>query len=421
MVTVEAIAVAAATLILVVTRPWGLSEGISAIAGAAVILILQLVSPLSALRLELSNWNIFLFFLGMMTVAALADQSGVFDVVAATVARVARGQVMLLYIAIFAVGAIISTLFANDSAALVLTPIVYALVSRLALDPLPFVFATTFIADTASVGLPVSNPLNVILADAFHLDLASYLGHLWLPALLVIAINLLVFLVLFRRDIRGRFSQPTPAKKSAGLPSTFAILVVLAFAYLFASAIRFSLGIVACAGAAALALNLIRLGSLDTSRVKNEISWAIFGFIGGMFILVQALHSAGVTAALGRVLLHFSHGSSLSAIAATTIGSALGSNAINNLPMALVMVKSIQTVHVAAGIRLDLIYATIMGCDLGPNLTHLGSLATFLWLFFLRRKGLNVSAWDYLKIGVVVTPLLLAGSILGLWVTSGMG
>ncbi|MBV9281179.1 MAG: arsenic transporter, partial [Chloroflexi bacterium] len=187
---------------------------------------------------------------------------------------------------------------------------------------------------------------------------------------------------------------------------------------LLASAFAFPLGIVALAGAAALAINLRRLGALDPRRLGQEISWPIFAFIAGMLLVVQGLHDTGVTADLGRGLTAAAGGSTLKAIAVGTAGTAAGSNLINNLPMGLVMVSTLPPLRVTASTRLDLTFATILGCDLGPNLTHLGSLATFLWLFFLRRKGLDVSTWDYFRIGVVVTPLMLAAAIVGLWLTS---
>jgi arsenical pump membrane protein len=418
MAAAEAVAIAVLTLCLIVIRPRGLNEGLASLLGAVLVLLLGLVPIGQAIRLELATWNVFLFFLGMMAVAALADQSGVFDRVAFEAARLARGRVAVLYLAVFLLGAVISILFANDSAALVLTPIVYGLVVRLTLDPLPFVFATTFIADTASIILPVSNPLNVIVADSFHLDLASYVSHLWLSALLVILINLAVFFLLFRTSLQRRCSRIAQPPSPVGLTSTLVLLALLAIAYLVASADRFPLGVVSLFGAVIMAMNLLRLRSLRIARLGRDISWPIFAFIAGMLVVVQSLHDSGVTSALGRGLVHTASGSHLAAIAVTTIGTAIGSNLINNLPMALVTVSTIHPLHLAPGIRLDLIYGTIMGCDLGPNLTHLGSLATFLWLFFLRRQGLDVSTWDYFRIGIVVTPLMVLGAIVGLWLTS---
>lgn len=406
------------TLGLVITRPWGLNEGVTALLGAALVLLVGLVPFASAVRLELATWNVFLFFLGMMAIAALADQSGVFDVVALAAARLARGRIVLLYVSLFALGAVISLFFANDSAALVLTPIVYTLVVRLSVDPLPFVFATTFVADSASIGLPVSNPLNVILADSFHLDLGSYVAHLWLAAVVVVVINLIVFLLVFRRELRGRYAPLEALEARVGLRSTFALLAAVAVAYSLASAHRFPVGIVAAVGALALALNLRRLRSFDSGRFRSDFSWPIFGFIGGMLLVVQGLQNSGVTSALGRALVRATGGSDLTTIAVTTVGTALGSNLINNLPMSLVMTSTLHPLHVTSGMKLDLIYSTVLGCDLGPNLTHLGSLATFLWLFFLRRKGMQISTFEYFKLGIMVTPLMLVGAILSLWVTT---
>lgn len=419
MAAIEAVLVAVFTLFLIVTRPRGLNEGIAALIGAVIVMLLRLVPVTSAISVELRNWNIFLFFLGMMVIAALVDHSGVFDLVAFHAARVAGGRVAVLYAAVFLLGAAISLLFANDSAALVLTPIVYALVVRLSLDPLPFVFATTFIADTASIGLPVSNPLNVIVAEHFDLGLVAYVSHLWLPALFVILINFGAFAVIYRHAIHGHFEEmPSPSPR-AGLSLSLLLLSLIAAGYLIASALRFPLGIVAVGGAVLLAIHLARFGDLDLGSIGHEIGWPIFGFIAGMFLVVQGLQDTGVTAALGRELATASGHSHLSAIAVTTVGTAIGSNLVNNLPMALVMASAVPAAHVPPQLRLDLIYSTILGCDLGPNLTHLGSLATFIWLFFLRRKGLDVSAWDYFRIGIMVTPLMLAGAILGLWVTAG--
>jgi arsenical pump membrane protein len=303
----------------------------------------------------------------------------------------------------------------------VLTPIVYALVLRLSLDPIPFVFATTFIADTASIGLPVSNPLNVIVVDRFHIGLVPYVSHLWLAALLPIAANAAAFFLLYRRQLRGHFRVPaeTPTA-SAGLASTAAGLFLVAVAYLVASALELPLGVVAVAGAVLLALNLWRVDMLRLGRLRREMSWPIFGFIAGMLLVVQALHDSDITEHIGALLLLAGRGSGVAAIVSSTIGAALGSNLINNLPMALVMTRTIPEIHASTAVHQSLIYGTIAGCDLGPNLTHLGSLATFIWLFFLRRKGLDVSAWDYLRVGALVTPLLLASAIAGVWLAGAL-
>lgn len=417
MYAAEAALLLALTLGLVLWRPLGLNEGVSALIGAGGVVVLGLAPPRTVLRLIANDWNIFLFFLGMMVIAAAADQSGVMDAVAVGTARLARGSTRSLFVAVFGLGAAVSLLFANDTAALVLTPIVYAVVVRLKLDPLPFVFATTFVADTASIALPVSNPLNVILFDAFDLTLGAYVQRLWLPALLALLVNLFIFMLVFRRALRGRFDSGALERQSGHVPAApYAILAALTVAYLLASALQFPLGPVAVAGAVVLLVYLWWSGSLDMRALRREISWPIFGFIAGMVVLVGAIEQAGLTGRLGAALVSMAGASPLRSIALTTMGAAVGSNIINNLPMALVMTSGIQAAGVSPHTP-DLVYAAIIGCDLGPNLTHLGSLATFLWLFYLRRQGLEVSARSYLRLGLITTPPMLLAAILGLWLT----
>lgn len=417
MSSAEAIAITVLTLAAVIARPRDLDEGLAALAGGVLVLVFGLVSIGHAIRLELGAWNVYLFFLGMMAIAGLADQSGVFDWVAYGASRAAGGRVLRLYLLLFFVGAGVAILFANDSAALVLTPIVYALVVRLSLDPLPFVFATTFIADTASVALPVSNPLNIIVADRFGIGLGPYVSRLWLPAALAIAVNLVVFLVLFRRQIRGRFRIGQPHEHARPTRAAV-ILCLLAMGYLLSSASGFPLGITACVGAGVLAVDLLIRRALDPGRLFRDINPSIFAFLAGLQLVVEGLTGADVTGHLGLALVRVAGSSHLGAIAASAVGAALGSNVINNLPMALVMVSAVSSVPASQSVRLDLVYGTIVGCDLGPNLTHLGSLATLIWLLFLRRKGLDVSTWDYFRIGMLVMPLTLAAAILGLWITA---
>jgi len=171
-----ALAILLVTVGLVFTRPKGISEGLSALIGAALAIILRLISPAKALNSVVESWNIFLFFLGMMAIAALADQSGAIDFLAQLASSISKGSTLRLFILICITGAAISTLLANGTTAVVLTPIVYTLVLRLSLDPLPFMFATTFIADTASIGLPVSNPINLIISEQTGIDLPHYIS-----------------------------------------------------------------------------------------------------------------------------------------------------------------------------------------------------------------------------------------------------
>lgn len=245
---------------------------------------------------------------------------------------------------------------------------------------------------------------------------------LLLPSLLVIGINIAAFFLLYRRQLKGRFdakrlpSATESIKHKGYFRYTCAVLVLVAIAYVVASATQFSLSLVALAGAGLLLVGALWWKQSTLLNTSRHISWSIFGFIAGMFIVVRAVEDTHLTAQFGQLLLYLSGGSSFGAVIVGTLGAALGTNLINNVPMAVVLTSALSGVqHIAPSARLGFIAATIFGSDLGPNLTTVGSLATVLWLLILRRRNLDVSGLDYFKIGILVTPLMLLAGALTIW------
>ncbi len=414
--------IALLTLIGIMTRPFKFNEAMIAMAGAALLLILGLISPWDAFTTLYNDWNTFFFFLGMMSLSALAEAAGLFDWLAAQAARLAGGSTKRLLLNTFLLGSMISMVLSNDATALILTPIVYTLVTRLRLPVLPFLFACTFIADTASFLLPVSNPINIILLATFRLNLWTFLRLLLLPSLVVIVINVAMFFLLYRKQLRGQFDAKRLPSAAASIKHqgyfryTCIVLLFVAIAYIISSAIQAPLSLVALGGAFLLLIGALRWRQISFKGLGGHISWSIFGFIGGMFLVVRAVEETKLTTQFGQVLIHLSGGTSFGAVMVGTIGAALGTNLINNLPMAVVMRSALGGVgHIASSTRLGFIAATIFGCDLGPNLTTVGSLATVLWLLILRRRNLDVSGLDYFKIGIMVTPLMLLAGALTIW------
>jgi arsenical pump membrane protein len=414
--------IAILTLVGIMVRPWKVNEAMVALAGAALLLILGLINPGDAISTLLNDWNTFFFFLGMMSLSALAEVAGLFDWLAVQAARLAGNSARRLFLNTFVLGCLISMILSNDATALILTPITYSLVTRLRLPVLPFLFACTFIADTASFLLPVSNPINIILLSKFPLDLGTFLRLLCLPCLLVISMNIAMFFLLYRRQLRGHFDiKRLPAleetiKHKSYFRYTCIVLVLVAVAYITASAAQFPLSLVALVGALALFIGALIWKQTTLPDVGKQISWSIFGFIGGMFIVVQAVESTGLTTQFGQLLLHLSGGNSFGAVMVGTFGSALGTNLINNVPMAVVLTSALQTTqHAPIMVQHAFIAASIFGCDLGPNLTTVGSLATVLWLLILRQRNLDVSGLDYLKVGIIVTPFMLFIGALAIW------
>jgi arsenical pump membrane protein len=415
-------AVGVLTLIGIMTRPFRWNEASIAMAGAAILLLLGLIAPADAFLTLLRDWNTFLFFLGMMGLSAMAEAAGLFDWLAVQAARLAGKSAARLFLNVFLLGSLISMLLSNDATALILTPIVYVLVTKLRLPVLPYLFACTFIADTASFLLPVSNPINIIITSRFPLDLLTFLRLLLLPSLVVIGINIGIFFLLYRKQLKGNFdigrlpSADQAVKHKAYFCYTCVVLAVSAVAYLIASAAQFPLSLVAMGGALLLLIGSLSWRQITLRETASRISWSIFGFIGGMFIVVRAIEDTGLTARFGNWLIHLSGGTSLGAVAVGTAGAAIGTNLINNVPMAVVMISALDGIqHASPAIQHGFVAATIFGCDLGPNLTTVGSLATVLWLLILRQRNVDVSGLDYFKVGVLVTPLMLLAGALTIW------
>ena len=427
---IAALIIAAITLGLIMFRPRRLNEAAAALAGALAMLLLGIVSPGQALGVLAANCDVFGFFLGLMSIAALVERSGFFDWAATLAARLAHGDSRRLFLNVLLAGVAISTLFSNDATALILTPIVYALVTRLRVRALPFMFACTFIADTASFVLPVSNPINILVLSSFRLDLGTFLRLLLVPSLVAIGLNIGLFLLLFRRQLRGRFDTKQLGTPDDAIrhPAYFrfacVVLGLVAVGYLVAAAARWPLSPVALGGAVLLLGGALRWRAIHPPDLAREISWPIFGFVAGMFVVVAGIEQVRLTnvfaSALRGLATLGTHGapgpSVLGAVLVGTFGSAVGANVINNVPMALVMTTTIPHFGpLSPNARLGLIGGTIFGCDLGPNLTTVGSLATILWMLLLRRRGVEVSALDYFRVGILVAPIMLLAGALAMW------
>jgi arsenical pump membrane protein len=420
--TVLAACVGVLTLIGIMTRPFRWNEALIAMGGAVVLLVLGLISPVDAFSTLIRDWNMFLFFLGMMGLSALAETAGLFDWLAFQAARLAGKSATRLFLNVFLLGSLITMVLSNDATALILTPVVYVLVTKLRLPVLPYLFACTFVADTASFLLPVSNPINIIILSRFPLDLLTFLRLLFLPSLVVLGTNVAIFFLLYRKQLKGSFdikrlpSADEAVKHKAYFRYTCWVLAIVVCAYVIASAIQFPLSFIALSGAVLLLIGGLCWGRTSLPQIGKRISWSIFGFIGGMFIVVRAIEDTGLTTVFGNWLIHLAGGTSFGAVMVGTVGSAVGTNLINNVPMAVVMISALGGIqHVPPVVQHGFIAATMFGCDLGPNLTTVGSLATVLWLLILRQRNVDVSGLDYFKVGVVVTPLMLLAGALTMW------
>jgi arsenical pump membrane protein len=402
--------VVALTLVMIVARPRGLGEAWAAAAGAVAMLLLGAVSPSDALAVGRETADVLLFLLGMMVLTGLVEQAGVFDRLAEAVAGLARGSGLALYSLVFLLAAVVTALLSLDVTVLILTPIVYALVSRRRLDALPFMFACTFVANTGSLILPISNLTNLLLYAQAGLDFGAFAGRLWLPNTIAVLANLLVFRWLFRDRLPARFDpSPDPPPEADWWFWTAAVCLVVTLGILLASGLaRRPLSWAALAGGGLL----LAIGLLGRRVHPREtlaaVSWPLFVFVIGMFLLVRGFEQTWVD----RLVIALPT-APLPALLLAVGANAVGSNIVNNVPMTLLSLPFV--IRADGPAREALTYGTLVGANIGPTLTTYGSLATMLWLALLRKRGLDVSTLEYLRVALIATPIVLATTTLTLW------
>jgi arsenical pump membrane protein len=405
--------IAAAATAGVIFRPFSWPEFIWAVAGAVLLTVFGLLPVSDALAGVAKGTDVYLFLVGMMLLAELARQEGLFDWLAAQAAGHAKGSARRLFGLVFAVGTVVTVFLSNDATAVVLTPAVAAVVrAAKAKDPLPYLFICAFIANAASFVLPISNPANLVIYGSHMPPLLRWLPSYALPSVL----SVVATFVVLRWSQRAQLRQPicraieTPDLSVAGKLAAFGIAVT-AGVLLASSAFDIPLGLPTfLAGAATAILVLIRSEHGPLAVVK-DISWGVLPLVAGLFVLVEALEKTGVTNDLAAPLADLAGRSAAAATWVSGVVLAVGCNLMNNLPAGLVAGRVVEIARVPEHVRA----AVLIGVDLGPNLSVTGSLATILWLTALRREGIRVSAWRFLKLGALVMPPALVLAIAGVF------
>jgi len=405
------------TLTLVIWQPKGLGVGWSATLGAVLALVFGVVSLHDIPAVWAIIWNATATFIALIIISLLLDEAGFFEWAALHVARWARGDGRRLFAFLVLLGAAVSALFANDGAALILTPIVMSMLLALRFSPaatLAFVMGAGFIADTASLPLVVSNLVNIVSADYFKLGFNAYAAVMAPVNLVAVAATLLVLWLYFRRDIPLRYATdelklPAMAVRDR---ATFRVGWVVLLALLASLFVLEPMGIPVSAVAAACAAVLFAVAArghvISTRRVLREAPWQIVVFSLGMYLVVYGLRNAGLTDSLVTALNWLAGHGLWTASLGTGLIAALLSSVMNNLPSVLIGALSIHASDAQGVVREAMIYANVIGCDLGPKITPIGSLATLLWLHVLARKGVYIGWGYYFKVGLLLTvPVLL--------------
>ncbi len=405
------------TLILVIWQPKGLGVGWSAALGAVLALAAGAVSLQDIPTVWAIVWNATATFIAIIVISLLLDEAGFFEWAALHVARWAKGSGHRLFAFCVLLGAAVSAVFANDGAALILTPIVMSMLMALRFSPgatLAFVMAAGFIADTASLPLVVSNLVNIVSADFFRLGFTEYASVMVPVSLASVAATLLVLFAYFRKDVPKSYALDALREPSAAIRdrATFIVggwtLLILLLGLFALEPLGIPVSAVATACAAVLFAVAAKGHKISTRRVLREAPWQIVVFSLGMYLVVYGLKNAGLTDLLTRLLDYLAGWGLWSAALGTGLLSALLSSVMNNMPSVLIGALSIQASDTHGLVREAMIYANVIGCDLGPKITPIGSLATLLWLHVLERKGMRITWGYYFKVGILLTlPVLL--------------
>ena len=411
------------TLVLVIWQPRGLGIGWSASLGAALALLLGVVSVADIAVVWGIVWNATAAFVAIIIISLLLDEAGFFEWAALHVARWGGGSGMRLFALFVLLGAAVSALFANDGAALILTPIVMALLLALGFSPaatLAFVMAAGFIADTASLPLVVSNLVNIVSADFFNIGFGTYAAVMVPVNLVSVLASLAVLVLYFRRHIPASYAlaqlrAPAEAiRDHATFRAGWVVLLLLLVGFFALEPLGVPVSVVAAAGAVVLLLVAGRGPVISTRKVLRGAPWQVVVFSLGMYLVVYGLRHAGLTQSMAGLLNVFAQGGVWGAALGTGFLAALLSSVMNNMPTVLVGALAIDASTATGVVKEAMVYANVIGCDLGPKITPIGSLATLLWLHVLAQKGVVIGWAYYLKVGAVLTLPVLAVTLAAL-------
>ena len=405
-------AIAAVATFGVIVRPWNLPEFVWTIAGAAMLVLFQLLPWKEAVAAVGEGTDVYLFLIGMMLLSEVARKEGLFDWLAIRAVRLARGSAKRLFLIIYVVGTVVTAFLSNDATAVVMTPAVYATTRAAQVEPLPYLFICVFVANAASFILPIANPANLVVFGEQMPALWDWLRYFAGPSFAAILATYFALRLTQRPALDAKVATIESAHPMSLGGKASAIGIALTVVMLLsASAFDWSLGLPTfCAGASLTAIVLI-IGRQSPLPILKNVSWSVLPLVAGLFILVAGMNQTGVLSALAQNL----HDAAATWPQATSwiagVSVAAASNLINNLPVGLIAGATDHAARVPAQVT----GAMLIGIDLGPNLSVTGSLATVLWLIALRRAGESITSLRFLRLGLIVMPPALLVSLLALF------
>ncbi|MGA2851097.1 MAG: ArsB/NhaD family transporter [Terracidiphilus sp.] len=414
---VATLAIFAAMLVLMMLRPRRSSEAWWTTLAAIAMLALGLVTPHQALAVVLSGKNTLLFLLSLLALSQLIGKSGFFDWAAIRCALFAKGDAHALYRNAFVAGAIITAILSLDTTAVMLTPVMLALVKRLKVPAAPYVLLCAFVANVGSLLLPISNLTNLLFADSFHQTFIAFAARMILPQIVALVSTYAILRWHFRSHLPRTFNTEPLPDPATVVPNRsyflicITVLVAVLVGYFVAPLFGLEPWVFAFAASAVLLLAGMSNRCVKIGFVR-ELAWDLFPFVIGLFIAVQGIENLGLVGIASSQLAKISPDSPQMLLAAAG-ATALASNIVNNLPAALIARSVLLSAHAHTGTVL----AALIGSNVGPMITPFGSLATMLVLALARRDGEEVHAGQLVALGLWAVPIIVVLTALSLSLT----
>ena len=419
-----AITILSLTIGLALSRPrvgqFRIQPATATTLGAALTVGVGLLSPIEVWEVLEFLWRPVLTIVSLMIITIVASRAGLFRILAWHLATGAQGNSRSLFARLFFAGAMTGTLFTNDAAVLIFTPLVYQLVEEIReptwsdANRVPFYFAVLYMANLVGA-LTISNPINIIVADWFDIGFVEYAFWMVAPALVSMIVTYFGLVVFFRRSIPATYRVPAsiePNPQERGLRAmTAGVLIATLIGFFSEPWSGVPTAFVAATGALVLLVLHHFFGAKRIGSVIAEVGWDAMIFVVGIFIVANGLRAVGLTDTIGAVLLAATEVGQQAGNFAAGLIAAVSSAVINNHPTAGIMALVIGDLPVDTITRRGMAFAALIGGDLGPKMLPIGSLAALLWFRILRSRGVEISYWQYVKLGVPVTLVAAVASL----------